>query len=210
MRPLVEEETKKVFAKLANYTGGSLKQLIQPLDNGDRYVLRLQKDRVYYVLLSIANLAVSIERAKLLSIGTCLGESLFPAPTGQAVLAEAQRLIPWIVGKFTKKGSFKLHITALPILAEHARYKLWVKPNGEMPLLYGSHCVKAHVGRWTDDIPEHAGIVFYNMADVPIAFGVTARSTADAKRLDPTGIVAFRQADCGEYVRDEDTLFSSG
>ncbi|KAG7111652.1 60S ribosome subunit biogenesis protein NIP7 like [Verticillium longisporum] len=163
MRPLVEEETKKVFAKLANYTGGSLKQLIQPLDNGnpayslcavlgsstnaphqgDRYVLRLQKDRVYYVLLSIANLAVSIERAKLLSIGTCLG-------------------------------------------------------------------VKAHVGRWTDDIPEHAGIVFYNMADVPIAFGVTARSTADAKRLDPTGIVAFRQADCGEYVRDEDTLFSSG
>ncbi|CRK29642.1 60S ribosome subunit biogenesis protein NIP7 like [Verticillium longisporum] len=185
MRPLVEEETKKVFAKLANYTGGSLKQLIQPLDNGDRYVLRLQKDRVYYVLLSIANLAVSIERAKLLSIGTCLG-------------------------KFTKKGSFKLHITALPILAEHARYKLWVKPNGEMPLLYGSHCVKAHVGRWTDDIPEHAGIVFYNMADVPIAFGVTARSTADAKRLDPTGIVAFRQADCGEYVRDEDTLFSSG
>jgi hypothetical protein len=25
-----------------------------------------------------------------------------------------------------------VHITALPILAEHARYKVWVKANGEM------------------------------------------------------------------------------
>lgn len=40
-------------------------------------------------------------------------------------------------------------------------------------------------------------------------FGVTARSTAEGRRLDPTGIVVFRQADCGEYLRDEDTLFST-
>jgi hypothetical protein len=26
----------------------------------------------------------------------------------------------------------EVHITALPILAEHARYKVWVKANGEM------------------------------------------------------------------------------
>lgn len=44
-------------------TGGSLKNLIAPLDdspNADRYVFRIHKDRVYYVRLSIANLAVSI------------------------------------------------------------------------------------------------------------------------------------------------------
>ncbi|KAL2752813.1 hypothetical protein ACRALDRAFT_1036818 [Sodiomyces alcalophilus JCM 7366] len=185
MRPLTEDETRTVFEKIANYTGGSLKNLIAPLPNGDRFVLRVQKDRVYYVLLSIANLATSIARDKLLSIGTCLG-------------------------KITKTGKFRLHITALDILASHARYKLWLKPNGEMPFLYGGHAVKAHVGRWSDDCPEHQGVVVYNMQDVPIGFGVTARSTAEAKRLAPTGIVCFRQADCGEYVRDEDNLFTSG
>lgn len=70
--------------------------------------------------------------------------------------------------------------------------------------------MKAHVGRWTDDCPENQGIVIYNMADVPLGFGVTARATSEAKKLDPTGTVAFRQADCGEYLRDEDGLFASG
>jgi 60S ribosome subunit biogenesis protein NIP7 len=67
---------KTVLAKLANYTGSSLKNLIAPLDdspNSDRFVMRLQKDRVYYVRLSLANLATSISRDKLLSLGTCLG-----------------------------------------------------------------------------------------------------------------------------------------
>jgi 60S ribosome subunit biogenesis protein NIP7 len=38
-------------------------------------------------------------------------------------------------------------------------------------------------------------------------FGVSAKSTAEARRLDPTGVVTFRQADIGEYLREEDTLF---
>ena len=46
---------------------------------------------VYYVLLSMANLATTVARDNLLSLGTCLG-------------------------KMTKTGKFKLHITALPIL----------------------------------------------------------------------------------------------
>lgn len=31
---------------------------------------------------------------------------------------------------------------------------------------------------------------------------MTARSTAEARRLDPTGITVFRQADVGEYLRE--------
>ncbi|CAF3440972.1 ribosome biosynthesis protein nip7 [Fusarium graminearum] len=188
MRPLTEKETQTLFEKLANYTGGSLKNLIAPLDdspNADRYVFRLVRDRVFYVRLSIANLATSIAREKLLSLGTCLG-------------------------KFTKTGKFRLHVTALPIIAEHARYKIWVKENGTMPFLYGSNIVKAHVGRWSEDCPEHQGVVVYSMNDTPLGFGVTARSTAEARRLDPTGITCFRQADCGEYLRDEDNLFATG
>lgn len=78
-----------------------------------------------------------------------------------------------------------------------------------MPFLYGSHVVKAHVGRWSEDCPEHQGVILMSMSDTPLGFGVTARSTQEARRLDPTGIVVFRQADCGEYLRDEDSLFAT-
>ena len=95
------------------------------------------------------------------------------------------------------------------MLSEHARWKVWVRPNGEMPFLYGGNVVKAHVGRWSDDCPEHQGVVVYSMNDTPLGFGLTARSSAEARRLDPTGITVFRQADCGEYLRDEDNLFAT-
>jgi len=85
---------------------------------------------------------------------------------------------------------------------------MWVKSNGEMPFVYGNNVVKAHVGRLGEDVVEHQGVVVYTMGDVPLGFGVTARSTAEVRRLDPTGITAFRQADVGEYLREEDTLFS--
>ncbi len=37
-------------------------------------------------------------------------------------------------------------------------------------------------------------------------FGVVAKSTADCRRADPSAVVAFHQADIGEYLRSEDTL----
>jgi len=188
MRALTEAETQTLFSKLANYTGRSLTHLIAPPASSDgsteedRHVFRLHESRVYYVRLSLANLATCIARDNLLSLGTCLG-------------------------KFTKTGKFRLHITALDVIAPHARYKVWVKPNGEMPFLYGGNIVKAHVGRWSEDCPEHQGVVVLGMDDTPLGFGVTARSTAEARKMDPTSIVTFRQGDVGEYLREEDTLF---
>ena len=191
MRPLTDSETKTLFEKLANYTGRSLNNLLTdtaPAPGGkaqpDRYVFRVQKDRVYYVRESLANLATSVARESLLSLGTCLG-------------------------KFTKTGKFRMHITSLDVIAPHARYKVWVKANGEMPYLYGGNVLKAHVGRWSEDCPEHQGVVVLSMNDTPLGFGVSARSTAEARKLDPTGIVTFRQADIGEYLREEDTLFTT-
>ncbi|KAJ9155074.1 60S ribosome subunit biogenesis protein NIP7 [Pleurostoma richardsiae] len=183
MRSLDEKEMKTMMAKLASYTGSSLKNIVAPLPDGDRYVFRMIRDRVYLVRLSMANLATAVARDRLLSLGTC-------------------------IGKFTKSGKFRLQIGALSILAEHARYKIWVKPNGELPFLYGNNIVKAHIGRTSEDCPEHQGVIIQSMNDTPLGFGVTARSTTEARRLDPTGIVCFRQADCGEYLRDEDTLFA--
>ncbi|KCV70009.1 60S ribosome subunit biogenesis protein nip7, variant [Fonticula alba] len=109
-------------------------------------------------------------------------------------------------GKFTKTGKFRLHVTALDYLAQYAKFKVWIKPNGEMSFLYGNHIAKAHVGRLTDDIPMYAGVVVFNMADVPLGFGVAAQTTEAARKLDPTAIMAFHQADVGEYLRSEDTL----
>jgi 60S ribosome subunit biogenesis protein NIP7 len=155
MRPLTETETQSLFSKLANYTGRSLTHLIAPPPSSstspsDRYVFRLHASRVYYMRLTLANLATSIARPNLLSLGTCLG-------------------------KFTKTGKFRLHITALDIVAPHARYKVWVKPNGEMPYLYGGNVVKAHVGRWSEDCPEHQGVVVYSMNDTPLVRGQCMR-----------------------------------
>ncbi|KAK5996181.1 60S ribosome subunit biogenesis protein NIP7 [Cladobotryum mycophilum] len=209
MRPLTEEETQAVFKKLAEYTGASLKNIIAPLDDSptpDRNVFRLSGGRVYLVRLSMANLATSVARDNLLSLGVCLGDY---HPNWLAIRRpNANELLN--LGKFTKTGKFRVHITALPVLAEHARYKMWIKPNGVMPFLYGSNVVKAHIGRFTEDCPEHQGIVVYSMDDVPLGFGRTSRSSADARRAVATDTVCFRQADCGEYLRDEDNLFASG
>lgn len=37
-----------------------------------------------------------------------------------------------------------------------------------MPFLYGNHIVKAHLGRITDDTPEHTGVVILSMSDSPL------------------------------------------
>jgi len=149
MRSLTEEETKTLFAKLAAYIGRNINALIdRPTDP---HVFRLHKDRVYYVSQQIANLATSLPRTSLLSLGTCLG-------------------------KFSKTGKFRLHVTALDFMAQHAMYKVWVKPNGEMPFLYGNHVLKAHVGRITQDTPEHQGVVVYSMNDIPLVSAAVVSS----------------------------------
>lgn len=66
--------------------------------------------------------------------------------------------------------------------------------------------MKAHLGRITQDTPEHQGVVVMSMNDSPLGFGVMAKSTADARKLDPTGILVFHQADIGEYLRHEQDL----
>ncbi|CED82455.1 cytosolic large ribosomal subunit protein [Phaffia rhodozyma] len=181
MRPLTEEETKAVFSKLANYIGKNLVHLVDRPE-GEEHCFRLHKDRVYYLPTPLMKQAISIARPNLISLGTCFG-------------------------RFSKSGKFKLAVTSLDYLGKYAKFKVWIKPNGELPFLYGNHVVKAHLGRITEDTPEHQGVVVYSMSDVPLGFGVTARSTVDTRKLDPTSIIVFHQADVGEYLRDEDTLF---
>jgi len=106
-------------------------------------------------------------------------------------------------GKFTKTKKFRLHVTCLDYVAQHAQYRVWLKPSAEQSFLYGNHVLKAGLGRITEDTPQYHGVIVLNMADVPLGFGSAAKSTGEVRKLDPTGIVAFHQADVGEYLRDE-------
>ena len=49
-------------------------------------------------------------------------------------------------------------------------------------------------------------MVVYSMADVPLGFGVAAKSTQDCRKVDPVAIVVLHQADIGEYAQHEETL----
>uniref|UniRef100_U3IIF4 60S ribosome subunit biogenesis protein NIP7 homolog n=1 Tax=Anas platyrhynchos platyrhynchos TaxID=8840 RepID=U3IIF4_ANAPP len=109
-------------------------------------------------------------------------------------------------GKFTKTQKFRLNVTALDFLAPYAKYKVWVKPGSEQSFLYGNHVLKSGLGRITENTAQYQGVVVYSMADVPLGFGVAAKSTQDCRKVDPMAIVVFHQADVGEYVRSEDTL----
>jgi 60S ribosome subunit biogenesis protein NIP7 len=149
--------------------------------DGEEYVFRLHKDRVYYVSESIMRKATNVARENLASLGVCFG-------------------------KFTKSRKFRLHVTCLDYLAQHALYKVWVKPSAEMSFLYGNHVLKAGLGRITESTPAHQGVIVYSMADVPLGFGITARTTQDCRKAEPTAIVCLHQADVGEYLRDEELL----
>ena len=76
---------------------------------------------------------------------------------------------------------------------------MWVKPTSEMSFLYGNHLLKSGLGRITENTPANQGVVVFSMSDVPLGFGVAAKSTQDCRKLAASSIVAFHQADVGEY-----------
>jgi 60S ribosome subunit biogenesis protein NIP7 len=177
MRPLTKEETKVFFEKLSKYIGRNVKELINP-----EYCFRIHLQKIYYLPVQMMNITTAVERKKLISFGT-------------------------MFGKLTKTMKCRLSITCLDYLSKYAIYKVWLKPSGEMGYMYGNHVLKAHIGRMTEDIPEHTGVVISTMSDIPIGFGVTAKNTNDVRKQDPTAISVYHQSDVGEYVRVEDDLF---
>ena len=79
-------------------------------------------------------------------------------------------------------------------------WQVWLKPVAEMSFLYGNNVLKSGLGRMTEHTPAHTGVVVYSMSDVPLGFGVAAKSTADCRRADPSTVVVFHQSDVGEQA----------
>lgn len=179
MRPLTDEETQTFFTKLSEFLGKNISALIdRPTDP---HCFRLHDDRVFYLSDRVMQAATAVCREDLVSLGVCFG-------------------------KFTKGRNFRLKVTCLDLVAQHARYKVWLKPSAEMSFLYGNHVIKAGLGRMTEAIPQYAGVVVLSLSDIPLGFGRAAHATDKAKDLDPTGVVVLHQADIGEYLREENTM----
>lgn len=179
MRPLTDEETKSFFDKLSKYIGENIKLLLDRPDGS--YCFRLHRDRIFYVREDLMKKAGNISRKNLLSMGTCFG-------------------------KMTKTGKFHLQITALDFMAPYAKHKIWLKPSAEQQFVYGHHVMKSGLGRITENTSQYEGVVVYSMNDLPLGFGVAAKSTQDCRHADPMTLVAFHQADIGEYIRNEEAL----
>jgi len=177
MRELTEEELKVFYEKIVEFIGRNATHLEEKENMG----FRLHKDRVYYMSEDILKAAGQVGKKELICPGVCFG-------------------------KFTKGGKFKLHITSLTYLARYAKHKVWVKPKAEMSFLYGNHVQRAQLGKITQNTSQYQGVVVYNMNDLPLGFGKTAKSTIEMRRLDPGAVIVFNQADCGEYLRDEENL----
>lgn len=67
------------------------------------------------------------------------------------------------------------------VLAPNAKYKISVKPNGEMPFLYGNNVLNAHIDTMTQDTPDHAGVIITDKQGRPLGFGVSAKSSMERK-----------------------------
>lgn len=56
-----------------------------------------------------------------------------------------------------------------------------------MPFLYGNHVVKAHLGRITEDTPEHQGVVVFSMKDIPLVRNVILGTLHNLPAVFPAG-----------------------
>ncbi|XP_037796822.1 60S ribosome subunit biogenesis protein NIP7 homolog [Penaeus monodon] len=179
MRTLSDDETALVFTKLSKYIGSNIKSLLDRSDG--LYCFRLHKGRVYYVKEDIMKVAALLPRENLVSMGVCFG-------------------------KITKGKKFLLNITALEFLSPYCQHKVWVKEASEQNFMYGNHIYKSGLFRISDNTPKYAGVVVYTHNDIPMGFGVAAKSTSECRHANPMDIICFHQADIGEYIRNEDTL----
>lgn len=180
MRELKPEEVETVFGKLAKYIGKNVEKLIDR--NDGKYVFRVLKDRVYYMSEQLEKMASNVPRKHLIGSGL-------------------------LIGKFTHHKKFHIKITALPLLAVFAPYRIRITPASELSFLYKNDVMKSHITHMSEGIPDNAGVVIVSADDQPVGFGVTTKSGNEALNSDPASKIVIHQADVGEFLRDQDTMF---
>ncbi|CBH16346.1 RNA-binding protein [Trypanosoma equiperdum] len=214
MRPLTEEETKKLFDKLAQYIGPNTAHLLQqkgtksagvaPFNNGkttgnngsndddDGDDGEEQNSQQTYVFRLHKN-RIWYMPLRLAKLASCVAKSNL---MGIGVL----------FAKVTHHGHVRLQVTALEYIAQYSLFKVWLKPSQEQKFLYGGHVTRAGLGRITEATPRHQKVAVFSMGDVPLGFGVAALGTLECRRCEMNSTVLFHEADVGEYLRNEARL----
>ncbi|GET91887.1 hypothetical protein, conserved [Leishmania tarentolae] len=177
MRPLTDEETKKLFDKLAQYIGANTTHLLERKGE-EEHVFRLHKNRIWYMPLRLAKLASCVSKTNLMGIGV-------------------------LFAKVTHNGNVRIQVTALEYIAQYSLFKIWVKPNQEQKFLYGGNVSRTGLGRITESTPKYQKVAVFSMGDIPLGFGVAAQSTLECRKCEMNSQVLFHEADVGEYLRDE-------
>merc|ERR1712087_910550 len=123
--------------------GEKIKEIVNI--RGEPYCFRVRKKSVYHIRQALLFRARCISGDKILSIGK-------------------------LIGKFTHTGKFRLSIGALDIIDNYAKFKAWIKPSTESFFLHGNHINKSDLIRSTENIPIFAGVVIYNISNIPLGF----------------------------------------
>jgi 60S ribosome subunit biogenesis protein NIP7 len=179
MRPLTEKEAQLFFERLAKFIGANAESLLTR--DSESWTFCEHRLRGYYMGVDMARYCKPFGHKQLLSAGICMG-------------------------KFTKKGRFFVHVTALSVIAPLAQFKVWVKPSAEIPFLYGQHVLKEGVENMTEGTPRNASVVIFNKDNLAIGLGVALQSSVSLRLAHPTIMAVARQGDLGEYLRSESTI----
>ena len=128
------QETKTIFEKLHKYIGKNIRHLVERSD--EDYVLRLHKNRIYYVRESLMRRATNVmaspcmrHLSEVISWMLCPCKQhimLLPADNLMVVQVSRDKLahLGTCIGKLTHTGKFRLTIACLDLLAQHAKYKV--------------------------------------------------------------------------------------
>lgn len=111
-----------------------------------------------------------------------------------------EKLVSW-----NKTHKIQLHITILDYLVPYAKYKVWIKPGAEQSFLYGKNVLKSRPGWITENNFQYQGEVVYSMTDIPLNFGVAAKSAQDWRKVDSMVILVFHHRHWGICVAWRDT-----
>ena len=142
----------------------------------------MHKDKIYYIPVNLLKFINHAGFDEIISAGTCFG-------------------------KFTKTKRFRISITCLDYLAKYAKHKVWIKPAGEQAFVYGKNVIRMHLAKITENTATNSNVVVLSLADIPLGFGVTAKSTDECKDLPPTSLIVINQSDIGEYLRSQEIEF---
>jgi len=114
--------------------------------------------------------------------------------SSQRLRSSDYTLLPWIILLLTpntKSGKCIHYLFSLIKITSSIFVRL--KSSAEQQFLYGHNVTKAGLGRITENTEKYTGVIVYSMSDLPLGFGVAAKSTSDCRHADPMAIVCFHQ-----------------